>query len=403
MFAFSDMDTDLWRKGRKAIHPLVTPTSIDRHLPIHQIEGLQLLGDILDNPKDTYYHIRRATASILTSLVYGHRSLGYRGTRIEKFYQMVELMNITSDPNAHPPVDLIPILRYVPARWAPWKTICDRLHAIRRELYGTLLSEVEQGMATGTAPDCLIADLLRDRDSLDMTMDEIDTTGATIMDAGSETSSSYLQNFVLMLANHPNFQRHAQREIDRVIGTDRLPNIEDFDKLPYVQALIQELHRFRPLLPMALPHVATQDVIYKAYRIPKGSTIFMNIWGIYHNPDLFDDPGTFNPERYLASRFGVKADVDTSSFKDDYVFGAGRRACPGKDMANRTIALYTMYLLWAFDFSKDGSDCSDLSLDQYAKPGFELAPLLFTLSIKPRDVHRESLIRRSLQLEGLAS
>ncbi|KAL0953162.1 hypothetical protein HGRIS_004424 [Hohenbuehelia grisea] len=395
-FVFADMDTDIWRKGRKAVHPLVSAGSINNHLPIHTLEGLQLLCDMLDRPKETYYHLRRTTSSILTYLLYGQRSLSYKGTHIEKLFRMIELMNSTTDLSAHPPVDLVPILQYIPSRWALWKVLCDQLRALRTDIYGTLFSSVTQRLESGTPTDCYMEDLVRNREALGMSMEEIDAAGGAIMDAGSETSASFLQNFVQLLANYPECQRRAQEEIEGVVGSQRMPTVEDFNQLPCVNALIQELHRFRPLLPTGLPHVASKDVFYNGYRIPEGSMIFMNIWGIYRDPELFDEPEIFKPERYLDSPFGVKPGVDTSSFKANFVFGAGRRTCPGEHMANRTITLYAMYLLWAFDISRDGAEGADMSFEQYAKPGVELAPLPFTLSITSRD-GREAIIRSAFR------
>ena len=58
---------------------------------------------------------------------------------------------------------------------------------------------------------------------------------------GSDTSSATLQSAILVLACHPDVQRKAQGEIDRVIGSDRVPQWEDLPNLPYTQAVIQEV------------------------------------------------------------------------------------------------------------------------------------------------------------------
>lgn len=98
------------------------------------------------------------------------------------------------------------------------------------------------------------------------------------MDGGGETSASYLQSFILVLLANPDCQRRAQAEIDAVIGSERFPELKDFHQLPYVQALVKEvclmslnvlylsimdaiiqIHRFRPLLPIGMPHLSTED------------------------------------------------------------------------------------------------------------------------------------------------
>lgn len=76
----------------------------------------------------------------------------------------------------------------------------------------------------------------------------------------------------------PEAQRKAQEEIDRVVGTARLPTFNDRANLPYVDALVKEVLRWHPVAPMGLPHTSTEDDICEGYFIPKGSTLLPNIW-----------------------------------------------------------------------------------------------------------------------------
>jgi len=77
---------------------------------------------------------------------------------------------------------------------------------------------------------------------------------------------------------HPEVQRKAQEEIDRVIGNKRLPSMEDRENLPYVNAIVKEVFRWHPVGPMGLPHMTTQDDVFNGYLIPKGAIILANIW-----------------------------------------------------------------------------------------------------------------------------
>jgi cytochrome P450 len=80
------------------------------------------------------------------------------------------------------------------------------------------------------------------------------------------------------MMNHPDVQKRAQEEIDQVVGQDRLPNFEDRDNLPYVEAVVKEVLRRYPVAPMGLPHASTEDDICEGYFIPKGSMLLANIW-----------------------------------------------------------------------------------------------------------------------------
>jgi cytochrome P450 len=77
------------------------------------------------------------------------------------------------------------------------------------------------------------------------------------------------------MAMHPEFQTKAQEEIDSVIGTHRLPEFEDRPLLPYVEAVYREVMRWKPVLPLGLPHATTEDDVYDGYFIPKGGPFFL--------------------------------------------------------------------------------------------------------------------------------
>src|SRR5947209_6434347 len=78
---------------------------------------------------------------------------------------------------------------------------------------------------------------------------------------------------------YPEVQRKAQEEIDKVVGTRRLPGFDDRGNVPYVDAIVKEVLRWHPVGPMGLPHVTTDDVIFNGYLIPKGALIIA-IFGI---------------------------------------------------------------------------------------------------------------------------
>lgn len=133
---------------------------------------------------------------------------------------------------------------------------------------------------------------------------------------------------------------------------------------------------------MVFPDLLTILLQYNNYRIPKDSTIFINVWAIYHDEELFDKADTFNPDRFLSNPLGVKDGVDIKEVGNlkDLVFGAGRRVCPGMNLGKSSMVrlpdiqlavesipthlfplqiLNTARILWAFDILKaknaDGS------------------------------------------------
>jgi cytochrome P450 len=77
---------------------------------------------------------------------------------------------------------------------------------------------------------------------------------------------------------NPDVLKKAQEEIDRVIGSERLPTISDEAQLPYISALVKEVFRWGQVAPQGVPHALREDDLYKGYFIPKNSVIIPNIW-----------------------------------------------------------------------------------------------------------------------------
>ena len=87
-----------------------------------------------------------------------------------------------------------------------------------------------------------------------------------------------LATFFLAMTRHPEVLQKAQEEMDRVVGRDRLPTFADRDALPYLNALLEELYRWRPGISLALPHRLMAHDDYRGFDIPAGCMVMPNIW-----------------------------------------------------------------------------------------------------------------------------
>ena len=83
-----------------------------------------------------------------------------------------------------------------------------------------------------------------------------------------------------MTAVAPDVQKRAQQEIDKVVGRGRLPTYDDWDSLPYTEAILGEILRWSPILPLGVPHRVIDDDIYKGYLIPKGELYICTAWRV---------------------------------------------------------------------------------------------------------------------------
>ncbi|KAG8710304.1 hypothetical protein FRC11_004651 [Ceratobasidium sp. 423] len=141
----------------------------------------------------------------------------------------------------------------------------------------------------------------------------------------------------------PEIASKIQAEIDAQVGRDRIPTLHDRSVLPYTDAVLQEVIRYYPVFPLGLEHVASEDIEARGYRIKKGTILEGNIWAIMHDPTLYPDPYTFNPERYLKER----PETDPRRF----LFGFGRRVCPGQHVANNGAFVMGAAFLSVFNIS----------------------------------------------------
>ncbi|OJT06167.1 O-methylsterigmatocystin oxidoreductase [Trametes pubescens] len=158
-----------------------------------------------------------------------------------------------------------------------------------------------------------------------------------------------MSHFILAMVKYPAAMRKAQAEIDGLTGGRRLPTPDDRPALPYVEAVLRECLRWTAPVPLGLPHRLMEDDVYQGRTIPKGTLIFANIWRMTRDPAVFVDPEAFIPERYL------EVVDDTIAKKRDpwsYVFGFGRRKCPGSHLADASLWLVMACMLATLDFEK---------------------------------------------------
>jgi cytochrome P450 len=152
----------------------------------------------------------------------------------------------------------------------------------------------------------------------------------------------------LAMVVFPEVQCRAQAELDAVVGRERLPTFTDAPRLPYVRAVIKEVLRWRPALPLGLPHAAAEDDWYDGIFIPKGATCMVNTWQCNHDRAIFgDDADDFKPERHLDGKGELLPGPIETNREGHVSFGFGQRICVGKHLANDSLFIATARILWA--------------------------------------------------------
>ncbi|KAH7072508.1 putative cytochrome P450 oxidoreductase [Paraphoma chrysanthemicola] len=402
-------DNRNWREQRKVISHALSPKQLDeKHYKVQEAEATVLMNNLLNDPANFYQEIRRYTSSVITSLVFGYRSDTYDTFWCREPYENLERFAHLMEPGAVPPVDEFPFLQYIPSFLAPWKR---RAAAVKDEQFGywtQARSRLEKRRLDGTRRNC-IGDMLLDeweKSGWPMSSEAFTWVLGEFVAAGSDTTASQLQTLILALAKNPHVQKKAQVEIDAVCGSTRAPTWSDLSQLPYINAIVKEGMRWRPVAVTGLPHAAKEDGFYEDMLIPKDSMIFVPVWALHHTEELYKDHDAFNPDRYLdhpklANDYAGSPDFDN---RDHYGYGAGRRICPGIHLAERNMWRIIAKLIWAFDFKEpqDPKTGEVIPIDQDAyTTGHLVAPRPFSVQIIQRSKAHISIIKEE-QAEALA-
>ncbi|QRW09775.1 cytochrome P450 family protein [Ceratobasidium sp. AG-Ba] len=242
------------------MHELLSRNACASYLSIQQAESQQLLYDCMQSPKDFYQHISRYSFSVILSVLFGKRAPHHNSKALSDFCAMEKRWQAIMAPGAVPPVDLLPILKYVPKRFAQWKVEAEVVREMQQKLYGDLLNETQERVTHGNENGCFMGKVLSRRSTFDLSDRQIAYLGGAIIEGAAGTSAAWIKVLVMAMVTHPNAQRKAHEELDRIIGSARMPLLEDLSQLPYIQAIIREVHRWRPIAPAGVPHTSIEDI-----------------------------------------------------------------------------------------------------------------------------------------------
>ncbi|KAH7378727.1 cytochrome P450 [Pyrenochaeta sp. MPI-SDFR-AT-0127] len=386
-----------WRSIRKHSHDLLNLKTSVKYQPVQDFESKVLLKELLDTPEEFMGVMRRYSASVIMLVTYGYRIPSWDDPLIQRIYGVLERFTEMTAPGAYA-IETFPALSSLP-QWllGNWRTYGQNIFEKDSQVYLDLWNRLKRETDAGTARNCFTKTFYLN----DPAKNGIDDLAAAytcggLIEAGSETTGTTLNNFVLCMVLFPEAQRKAQEELDRVVGRDRLPTWEDEENLPYVRSVIKEILRWRPLNKFGMAHATSEDDWYEGYFIPKGTVAVLNWWAIHHDPNFKSNPETFDPSRFLnhPASAAQYMNIADPMERDHFAYGAGRRACPGVHVAERSLFINVSRVLWGFSLKKKiGEDGKEVEVTSRMMPGFFSIPEPFECDIAPRSERHAAIMR----------
>lgn len=268
-----------YRVVRKISHSLLNITVSTSYQPIQDLESKQLMYDLLHDPDNFYDHNRRYSSSVILTATYGHRMPNWDAPIVTSIYKVINNLQNFATPGMWL-VDTFPELVHFPS-WmlGNWRAFGRKCFEHDSPIYLQLWRNLKQEVDEGRANPCFARDFyLSEPEKLGL--DELQAAYQTggLVEAGSETTSAFLNSWILAMLRHPRVFQKAQDEVDRVVGPSRLPAWDDEQNMPYLRATIKELLRTRPPNKIGIQHCTTEDDWYDGFFIPKGAVVMLDWW-----------------------------------------------------------------------------------------------------------------------------
>ncbi|XP_059109460.1 cytochrome P450 2G1 [Peromyscus eremicus] len=294
-------------------------------------------------PIDPTFYLSRTVSNVICSMVFGKR-FDYEDKCFQRLMKMInESFVEMSKPWAQLYDMFWRIMQYFPGSH-------NYLYDLLEELKDFIASRVKINEASFDPSnprdyiDCFLIKMHQDKSdpNTEFNLKNLVLTTLNLFFAGTETVSSTLRYGFLLLTKYPEVEAKVYEEINQVIGTHRIPTVDDRAKMPYTDAVIHEIQRMTDVVPLGVPHNVIRDTHFRGYFLPKGTDVYPLIGSVLKDPKYFRYPDAFYPQHFLDEQGRFK--------KNDafVVFSSGKRVCVGEALARMELFLYFTSILQRF-------------------------------------------------------
>ncbi|XP_042870726.1 uncharacterized protein LOC122252352 [Penaeus japonicus] len=245
---------------------------------------------------------------------------------------------------------IVPFVPHFLKKWTGALNVFDKLEVIHQHM-AKHVREHQATLDPENPRDYIDAYLLemeaqKDDPQSTMSIEDLSCCLVDLFNAGSETSSSAIRWALLYLAKYPEVQAKVHKEIDSVVPRDVLPSIQQRSSMPYLEAVILEVHRVVSFVRLGVYKMCSKETQFEGYTIPKGAILTPHPEGCHTDPAYWEKPYEFYPEHFLDDQGKVLTK------KEGFMpFGLGRRQCLGESLARMEIFVFLSALLQHFSFS----------------------------------------------------
>jgi cytochrome P450 family 2 subfamily J len=373
-----------WKEQRSVALGILRKFGMGKNILAEKIQEeakdyVNYLASLKGQPVDIRSITNISTSNVICSIIIGHR-FDYND---EEFKRLIAHLNSTAlDQGNVSLMNYISWLKYIPGDLFLTKKITRNVQAVFGMLTKFIAEkkrEADDSVEANNLIEAYLAEKNKRVNSGIPTYLDDDNLTKIIMDlfgAGTETSSTTVYWFVLYMLNYPDMQEKVYKELKEVVGTERVPNMQDKCQMPYLNATILETQRLSSIVPLSLMHMCSEDVTLRGYSIPKGTFIVPNLDSVLHDKAIWgEDVMTFKPERFLDDNGKVQDREELISF------GIGRRVCLGEAMARMELFLLITNLVQRFKFLP--KDKTPPSMKDY-EFGLTCSPLRYEVRLVER-------------------
>ncbi|RVX16941.1 Cytochrome P450 71A1 [Vitis vinifera] len=359
-----------WRQARKmCLMELFSARRLESYEYIRVEETKSLLSSLYkqsNSPVDLKDHLSTVSLNVISRMVLGKKYLdeNVEGSIVtpEEFKKMLDelflLSGVLNIGDSIPWIDFLDLQGYV-KRMKVLSKKFDRFLEHVLDEHNARRKGVENYVAKDMV-DVLLQ--FADDPTLEVKLERHGVKAFTqdLIAGGTESSAVTVEWAISELLRKPELFEKATEELDRVIGKERWVEEKDIPNLPYLDTIVKETMRMHPVAPMLVPRFSREDIKIAGYDIPKDTRVLVNVWTIGRDPEIWDQPNEFIPERFI----GKNIDVKGQDF-ELLPFGTGRRMCPGYSLGLKVIQSSLANLLHGFKWKLPGDmKPGDLSMEE---------------------------------------